>query len=93
MTTERIGIIYFLAMNLLSFCLMGIDKWKAKRHAWRIPEKTLFASAIFGGSIGAVLGMHFFHHKTKHWYFVWGMPAILLLHILLLGGYFYYFGR
>lgn len=75
--------IYLLAMNLISFCLMGMDKWKAKRRAWRIPEKTLFGFALLGGSVGAILGMYWFHHKTRHWYFVWGMPAILLIHVLL----------
>jgi uncharacterized membrane protein YsdA (DUF1294 family) len=62
---------------------MGIDKRRAIRHAWRIPEKTLFASAILGGSIGAILGMQLFRHKTKHWYFKYGMPAILLMQIIL----------
>jgi uncharacterized membrane protein YsdA (DUF1294 family) len=74
---------YLLAVNVIAFILMGMDKSKAKKHAWRIPEKTLFGSAIIGGSIGAILGMRFFHHKTKHWYFVWGMPAILVVQILL----------
>ena len=77
-------------MNLLGFCLMGMDKSKAKRGAWRIPEKTLFGAAFFGGSIGSILGMQMFRHKTKHWYFVTGMPAILLLHILLAVGYYLY---
>lgn len=77
-------------MNLLGFCLMGMDKSKARRGAWRIPEKTLFGAAFFGGSVGSILGMQMFRHKTKHWYFVIGMPAILLLHILLAVGYYLY---
>lgn len=81
--------IYLLAMNLISFCLMGMDKWKAKRRAWRIPEKTLFGFALLGGSVGAILGMYWFHHKTRHWYFVWGMPAILLIHVLLAAVWWY----
>ncbi len=69
--------------NLISFALMGIDKKKAEKHAWRIPEKTLFLSAIIFGGIGANLGMQFFRHKTKHWYFVVFMPVILILQIAL----------
>ncbi len=75
--------IYLGAVNLLGFALMGIDKWKAVNRAWRIPEASLFFTALIGGSIGSILGMHLFRHKTKHWYFVWGMPAILILQILL----------
>lgn len=58
---------------------MGIDKSKAKRNAWRIPEATLFLVALLGGGIGSTLGMHFFRHKTKHWYFRLGLPAIAIL--------------
>ena len=64
---------------------MGIDKSKAKRNAWRIPEATLFLVALLGGAIGSTLGMHFFRHKTKHWYFRLGMPAIAILEYALLG--------
>lgn len=72
---------YLVLVNLIAFALMGIDKSKAKRGAWRIPEKTLFLSAILGGSIGAILGMQTFRHKTKHWYFQYGMPLILILQL------------
>ena len=58
--------------------MYGIDKRKARRGAWRIPEKTLFLLPLLGGSVGALLGMKVFRHKTKHWYFVWGIPIILL---------------
>ena len=58
--------IYLIFMNLLAFLLMGLDKAKARRNRWRIPEKTLFLSSILGGSIGAILGMQVFRHKTKH---------------------------
>ena len=75
---------YILCMSITGFSSMGIDKGRARRHAWRIPEATLFAIAIFGGSLGSTIGMHVFRHKTQHWYFKYGMPAILLIHILLL---------
>ena len=77
-------IVILLVMNLISFALMGIDKLKAKKGAWRIPEKTLFlATALFGG-LGGTLGMTFFRHKTKHWYFKLGFPALLAVQIVLL---------
>ncbi len=73
-----------LVMNLLAFALMGIDKAKAKKGAWRVPEKTLFlVTALFGG-LGGTAGMYFFRHKTKHWYFKIGFPALLLVQIALL---------
>ncbi len=62
---------------------MGIDKRRARRNAFRVPEATLFAIAIVGGSIGSILGMYIFKHKTKHWYFKFGMPIILVLQIAL----------
>lgn len=74
-------LIYFLMINITAFALMGADKSRARRHAFRISEKRLFISALLGGSIGAIAGMYTFHHKTKHWYFVIGMPFILLLQI------------
>ena len=71
-------------MNLAAFALMGIDKAKAKAGAWRIPEKTLFlVTALFGG-LGGTLGMSFFRHKTKHWYFKYGFPALLVIQLVLL---------
>lgn len=76
--------IYIIAVNLIGFALMGIDKRKAIKHAFRIPEATLFIIALIGGSIGSIAGMYFFHHKTRHWYFVYGMPAILILQIALI---------
>lgn len=72
---------YLLFINLTALLLMGLDKWKARRHLWRIPEKTLFLTALLGGSPGALAGMYLFRHKTRHWYFVLGMPAILILQI------------
>ena len=63
--------------------MMGIDKKKAKKRSFRIPEASLFIIAVIGGSLGTIAGMYFFRHKTRHWYFVYGMPAILVLHIIL----------
>ncbi|MCR4598388.1 MAG: DUF1294 domain-containing protein [Acetatifactor sp.] len=84
MTTTLLSIIviYLLIINLIAFALMGVDKKKAQTKAWRIPEKTLFLPAILGGSIGAIISMQVFRHKTKHWYFKYGMPAILILQIV-----------
>ena len=73
--------LYFLAVNLLAFCLFGLDKWKAIHGRWRISEKTLLLSALSGGFLGAFLGMHYFHHKTRHKTFVYGVPAIGTLEI------------
>ena len=73
---------YFIIMNLIGFALMGIDKYRAKKRSFRIPEATLFIVAIIGGSIGSIIGMSAFRHKTRHWYFVYGMPFILLLQII-----------
>lgn len=75
---------YLVIMNLIGFAIMGVDKWKAKHHAWRIPENTLFIVAIIGGSLGAIIGMYTFRHKTRHWYFVYGLPAILALQIVII---------
>ncbi|MDE7422518.1 MAG: DUF1294 domain-containing protein [Lachnospiraceae bacterium] len=80
----KIGMAYLVLANLVGFVLMGIDKHKARKKQWRIPEKTLFLSAILGGSIGALYGMHLFRHKTKHKSFVFGMPAILVVQLLLI---------
>ncbi len=74
---------YLAAVNLVAFTVYGVDKAKARRGAWRIPEKTLFLLPLLGGSVGALLGMLVFRHKTKHWYFVWGIPLILLAQIAL----------
>ena len=65
-------------MSLLTFILFGADKHKARAHKWRIPEKTLLGLSLLGGFAGGFLGMEFFRHKTKHWYFQFGMPAILI---------------
>ena len=79
---------YLLVMNLVTFLVFGLDKWKAKRKAKneavrRVPEKTLFLLSILGGSVGALLGMKAFHHKTLHKTFRFGIPIILALQILI----------
>ncbi|MBD5522753.1 MAG: DUF1294 domain-containing protein [Lachnospiraceae bacterium] len=74
---------YLIIINLIGFVIMGVDKLKAKKRAWRIPESTLFVVALIGGSLGTTIGMHVFHHKTRHWYFLYGMPAILLIQIAI----------
>lgn len=76
-------LVWLAVINLLTFLVYGADKRRARRGKWRVPEKTLFLLPLLGGSIGALLGMRVFHHKTKHWYFVWGIPAILLAQIAL----------
>lgn len=80
---DRIGIfiVYLVIINIIGIIVMGADKQKAKTHTWRIPEKSLFLVSILGGSIGTWAGMYLFRHKTKHWYFVIGMPLILVIQI------------
>ena len=75
---------YLISINLIGFALMGIDKYKAKKRAFRIPEATLFTVAVIGGSIGSILGMYAFRHKTRHRSFVYGMPLILIIQIILI---------
>ena len=83
MTTKLI-FIYLIVINVVTFFLYGIDKWKAKRSKWRIPEATLLGLAVIGGSIGAWLGMKVWHHKTQHKKFKYGLPLILLAQIVLI---------
>ena len=78
-------IVYFLiGINILTFLIYGIDKWKAKKGRWRISEATLLILAVVGGSIGALLGMKIWHHKTMHKKFKYGLPFILIAQIALL---------
>ncbi len=83
MELKNIELVYLLVMNAVGFAVMGIDKYKAIKGRWRVPEKTLFLLSILGGSVGTWAGMYAFRHKTKHWYFVIGMPAILFIQIAL----------
>ena len=78
---RQILIFYLAAVNVLAFVLMGADKRRARRGAWRIPEKTLFLPAILGGALGGVAGMRLFRHKTRHWYFRYGFPLLLILQL------------
>lgn len=80
---EKAAVFYLVVINIVGFVLMGMDKHKARRHQWRIPEKTLFLTALLFGSLGCWAGMYAFHHKTRHWYFVVGMPAIFLVQAVL----------
>ena len=77
--------LYLLIINAVGFLLMGQDKRRAKRGAWRISEKTLFLPPLLGGTVGAIVGMRMFHHKTKHWYFRYGLPALLVAQLALAG--------
>ena len=76
-------LLYLLLINAAAFALMLADKVKARKNRWRIPERTLIGSALLGGSIGALLGMYTFRHKTRHLKFTLGVPAILMAQIAL----------
>ena len=80
----RVFIYYLIVINALTILLYGIDKWKAQRSKWRIPEGTLILLAAVGGSIGALIGMYLFRHKTKHLKFTLGVPAILIIQAALI---------
>ena len=76
---------YLTAINVVTFLVYGIDKWKAKQGSWRISEATLLILAVIGGSIGALLGMKVWRHKTMHKKFKYGLPLILIIQIILIG--------
>lgn len=92
MNFNVIILVYLGILNLLGFLFMGIDKGRARKQQWRISEKTLFLTSLLGGSVGSLAGMYVFHHKTKHWYFVIGMPLILIVQVAA-AVYFIYFFR
>ncbi len=75
--------IYLIAINIATFFVYGIDKWKSRRSKWRIPESTLLTLAVLGGSIGAFIGMRTWHHKTMHNKFKYGVPLIINLQVVL----------
>jgi uncharacterized membrane protein YsdA (DUF1294 family) len=79
----RYIVLYFFIINLVGFLSMGIDKYKAQRDLWRIPEGTLITIALIGGSIGAIIGMKTFRHKTKKLKFSVGLPTILISEVAL----------
>lgn len=85
----RLILLYLLLINAIAFLLMLVDKQKARKNLWRIPEATLLGTALLGGSIGALAGMYTFRHKTRHIKFTLGIPAILILQIVL-GGFLLY---
>ena len=72
-------LLYLVLINAIGFILMLADKQKARKNRWRIPEATLIGVAAIGGSIGAYAGMHYFRHKTRHWYFKFGFPILTVL--------------
>ena len=76
---------YLIVINIATFLVYGIDKWKAKQGSWRISEATLLILAVIGGSIGALLGMNVWRHKTMHKKFKYGLPLILIIQIILIG--------
>lgn len=78
----KLFLIYLLTINAAGFALMLIDKWKAKKNRWRIPEATLMTVAALGGSIGSLLGMYTVRHKTQHLKFTLGIPLILAVQIV-----------
>lgn len=80
--TLRNIIIYVICINLVAFLVMGIDKWKAKRGAWRIKESTLFVLVLLGGGIGGIAGIYTFRHKTQKAYFKYGFPVIIVAQIV-----------
>lgn len=85
MNATNILLIYLALINLVTFFLYGYDKLKAKKKKWRIQEKTLILLAVLGGSIGALLGMKVWRHKTRHKKFKYGIPAILLIQLAIVG--------
>lgn len=83
-------LLWLAAINIAGFVLMGLDKWKARRGAWRIPEKTLFLTAFLGGTVGAIAGMRCFRHKTRHRQFRYGLPTLLMLQLAAVGWVLYH---
>ena len=88
-------LLYLAAINLIAFLLYGIDKWKSRHAKWRITEARLLTVALLGGSLGALLGMKIWHHKTLHPRFSYGLPFILIFHlaIAIVAVYYFYFYR
>ena len=85
MEIQKIVIVYLVIINVVTFFMYGIDKWKAKKSKWRIREAALLGLAVLGGSIGAWSGMKVWHHKTLHKKFRFGVPAIIIIQLLLIG--------
>lgn len=89
---EKIVLLYLAVINVAAFVMFGLDKRRAIKDQWRIPEKTLLLVSLFGGSFGAFAGMKKFRHKTKHWQFILGVPACMLLHVGLAVAYVWLMG-
>ena len=87
----HIVLIYLAAINVVTFFMYGIDKWKAKKSKWRIRETALLGLAVLGGSIGAWLGIKVWHHKTLHKKFRYGVPAIIIIQLALIAYFLYRF--
>ena len=85
----HIALIYLAVTNVVTFFMYGVDKWKAKMSKWRIRETALLGLAVFGGSIGAWLGMKVWHHKTQHKKFKYGVPAIIIVQLAIIGYFLY----
>ena len=85
----HIALIYLAVINVVTFFMYGVDKWKAKKSKWRIREAALLGLAVLGGSIGAWLGMKVWHHKTLHKKFRYGVPAIIIVQLSLIAYYLY----
>ncbi|GAB3065007.1 DUF1294 domain-containing protein [Virgibacillus ainsalahensis] len=83
-------LIYAVGVNIITFILMGLDKQKAKKQQYRIPERTFWLLSILGGAVGSYLGMKTFSHKTKHRSFVFGMPFIIIIHTIFISYIFFY---
>ena len=79
-------LLWLVIVNLAAFFVMGADKRRAQKGTWRISEKALFLPALLGGALGGLCGMRVFRHKTRHWYFKYGFPLLLICQILL-GGF------
>ncbi len=87
----RIVVFYLIAVNLLTFIVYGIDKHKARHNHWRVREASLLLLAALGGSTGALLAMHLFHHKTQHKKFRYGVPAILIIQLAIAAFCYYWY--
>lgn len=76
-------LLYFIGVNMIAFIIMRIDKQKARKQQWRIPERTIWSLAVLGGALGVLIGMKTFRHKTKHSSFIIGMPTLFIIHIII----------
>lgn len=83
MSLGNIALVWMAIINSIAFIMYGVDKYKSVHHKWRIPESTLLLLALAGGSIGAMLGMQVFRHKTKHLKFKYGVPLIFFARIVV----------